>query len=226
MAADGVTRLQEIRADGKVNYIKTVSGVPHETIRLDPDNSTLSIDGFYSNTGTAPKTIELDGDAGSGAYGRITIYKVQTDGSTSTPQIDLDGLDGIASKPGGGSWSALSDRRVKKDVKDMSGALDSLLALRGVTFKYQEPQSRAERPGTRLGMIAQEVEAVFPDWVDTGSDGYKRLTFRGFEAVVVEAVRELKSQEDRQIASQQAKIDSLEKRLAALEHRLTTSKTK
>ncbi len=40
-------------------------------------------------------------------------------------------------------------------------------------------------------MVAQEVEKVFPAWVDQGSDGYKRVTFRGFEAVTVEAVREL-----------------------------------
>ena len=32
-------------------------------------------------------------------------------------------------------------------------------------------------------MIAQEVEQVFPDWVETGKDGMKRLSIRGFEAL-------------------------------------------
>jgi hypothetical protein len=29
-------------------------------------------------------------------------------------------------------------------------------------------------------MVAQDVETVFPSWVDEGRDGYKRLTFLGF----------------------------------------------
>ncbi|MBL8010714.1 MAG: hypothetical protein JNJ64_08905, partial [Flavobacteriales bacterium] len=47
-----------------------------------------------------------------------------------------------------------------------------------------------ELPGTRIGFIAQEVEQVMPDWVEE-VDGYKRLTIRGFEALAVEALREL-----------------------------------
>ena len=38
---------------------------------------------------------------------------------------------------------------------------------------------------------------MFPDWVNTGPDGYRRLTFRGFEALTVEALRELKSSLDK-----------------------------
>jgi hypothetical protein len=43
-------------------------------------------------------------------------------------------------------------------------------------------------------MIAQEVEQLFPQWVDEGADGFKRLTLRGFEALVVEALRELREE--------------------------------
>ena len=40
----------------------------------------------------------------------------------------------------------------------------------------------------------------FPDWVDERSDGYKAVTFRGFEALAVEALRELRNEKDDQIA--------------------------
>jgi hypothetical protein len=63
-------------------------------------------------------------------------------------------------------------------------------------------------------MIAQEVEKVFPSWVDTGTDGYKRLTFRGFEAVAVEAVREL----DTNSKVAMARIADLERQNAELRH--------
>ena len=103
-------------------------------------------------------------------------------------------IHGNAFKPGGGSWSTLSDRRTKTSIEPISGALESLLKLRGVTFEYSNPSAVGELPGTHIGMVAQDVEQVFPSWVDTGDDGYKRLTFRGFEALAVEAIRELEKQ--------------------------------
>ena len=42
-------------------------------------------------------------------------------------------------------------------------------------------------------MIAQEVETVLPDWVSTTPEGYKLLAIRGFEALTVEAFRELQA---------------------------------
>ena len=39
-------------------------------------------------------------------------------------------------------------------------------------------------------MIAQEVEKVFPDWVETAPNGMKRLSIHGFEALTVEALRD------------------------------------
>jgi hypothetical protein len=65
-----------------------------------------------------------------------------------------------------------------------------------------------------MGMVAQDVEQVFPSWVDTGKDGYKRLTFRGFEAVAVEAVREL----DAKSNEATARIADLERQNVELRH--------
>ena len=69
-----------------------------------------------------------------------------------------------------------------------------MLNLRGVTFEYADPVATGQLPGVQLGMVAQDVEQVFPSWVDTGADGYKRVTFRGFEALTAEAVLELHDQ--------------------------------
>ena len=120
--------------------------------------------------------------------------------------------EGTAGKPGGGSWSSTSDRRLKKNIRDLEGALDLLTALRGVTFEYIDPHAISELPGTRIGMIAQEVEQVVPDWVSTGPTGYKRLTYRGFEALTVEAVRQLRAEKDvleRRVAELEALVASL-----------------
>jgi hypothetical protein len=119
---------------------------------------------------------------------------------TTAPDATLS-VNGSADKPGGGSWSSFSDIRLKKNVQPLTGALAKLLALRGVSFEYKDPQKIHELPGQRIGMIAQEVERVFPDWVDAAPGGYKRLTFRGFEALTVEALRELSADKDARIAA-------------------------
>ncbi len=51
-------------------------------------------------------------------------------------------------------------------------------------------------PGLQTGMIAQEVEKVFPEWVDNDPNGNKSIGFTGFEALMVEALRELKTDID------------------------------
>jgi hypothetical protein len=138
-------------------------------------------------------------------------------------------VDGNAFKPGGGSWSVLSDVRTKKSILPLGDALSQLLKLRGVTYEYSNPSAIGELPGTHIGMVAQDVETVFPSWVDTGSDGLKRLTFRGFEAVAVEAVRQLDanakettariSELERENAELRRVIEALAERVKALQDR-------
>ena len=131
---------------------------------------------------------------------------------TSAPAFLLE-VNGSAGKPGGGDWSVSSDERLKKDVRDLEDALATLLALRGVSFEFKDPQAIGELPGPRIGFIAQEVEQVLPDWVDEGADGYKRLTVRGFEALAVEALREVV----RDARAKDERIAELEERLRRLE---------
>ncbi len=96
-----------------------------------------------------------------------------------------------------------------------------------MTYEYIDPAAINELDGTRIGFIAQNVEEVFPDWVDFGPNGFRRLTIRGFEAVAVEAIRELREEKDAQlaerdamIAQQQARLTAMEARMAALESAL------
>ena len=118
---------------------------------------------------------------------------------------DLD-VTGAARKPGGGSWSVLSDVRLKKNVKPLKGALDKLLQLHGVSFEWRKPEEQGNLTGTQMGLVGQEVEEVFPEWVDTDAGGYKDLTVRGFEALTIEAFKELKADNE----ALRSRIEALE----------------
>jgi hypothetical protein len=154
--------------------------------------------------GTAAPSVRVD------ASGNVGI-------GTASPGFLLE-VNGSAGKPGGGAWSVASDRRLKRDIAPLEGALATLLALRGVSFEYRDPAAIHELPGRRIGFVAQEVEAVLPDWVDEAPDGTKRLTTRGFEALAVEALRALAA-ENRALRERNAALD---RRLTALEERLAT----
>ena len=66
-------------------------------------------------------------------------------------------------------------------------------------------------------------QQVFPDWVETGKDGMKRLSIRGFEALTVEALRELRSEKDQQIRERDERLAAMERRMETLERRLNGS---
>jgi hypothetical protein len=125
-------------------------------------------------------------------------------------------LNGDASKPGGGSWAMASDARLKRDVQPLEGALDRLLALRGVTFEYKDGSMPGLLPGRQTGFIAQEVQRVFPDWVGTQENGYLSVSVRGFEALTVEALREIDAAHAVTTAALEARIDQLESENARL----------
>jgi len=134
--------------------------------------------------------------------------------------------DGLASKPGGGSWASISDPRTKHDVSPLKGTLDRLLSLRGYQYFYNDVEVMNGRalPGLQIGLMADEVERVFPDWVSRDKDGMRMVTERSTTALMVEALRDLREEKDRQIEIQNKEIEELKARLEKLERAIRGSK--
>ncbi len=63
--------------------------------------------------------------------------------------------------------------------------------LRGVTWEWRDdaPAEAKEQPG--IGVIAQDVEKVFPALVSTDEQGRKQVDYIGLIAPLIEAVKEL-----------------------------------
>lgn len=116
-----------------------------------------------------------------------------------------------------GTWTTFSDFRLKRDIAAIDHPLDTLLGLHGQSFEYIDPPAAMARPGRRMGFIAQDVERVLPQWVGEDERGYKMVTPTGFEALSVEALRELRAEKDAEIATLKGKLDLLEARLRKLE---------
>jgi hypothetical protein len=74
---------------------------------------------------------------------------------------------------------------------DEESATEKIQELRGVTWEWREeaPEDAKQQPG--LGVIAQEVEKVFPELVTTDEEGRKKVEYSGLIAPLIEAVKEL-----------------------------------
>ena len=151
----------------------------------------------------------------------------QFDGTTFVNRLNIESdgdlvVTAQAFKPGGGSWANPSDARLKTDVSPLSGALERLLALRGVSYRYKPEDTPSELylPGVQVGFLAQEVEAVFPDWVGETGSGYKTVGPRGFDALTVEALRELRAESATIDGAQGERLSALEAENLELRQRL------
>lgn len=135
---------------------------------------------------------------------------------TFTPAYALEIGSDSAGKPTTNTWTISSDRRLKKNITPLKGALSKMVKLQGVTFQWKEPQKFGNMNGTYMGLIGQEVEKVIPEWVGTNKEGYKTITVGGFEALTAEAIKELKAEND----SLKTKNMELESRIRRIESRL------
>lgn len=91
-------------------------------------------------------------------------------------------------KPGGGPWADSSSRTLKRAIAPIQGALALLLTQRGRQFEWDEPQRSAVLPGTRYGLIEDEV--TLPQWRHPSPAGVA-IAEQGFPALCIEALREL-----------------------------------
>ena len=204
-----------IKADGKIGIgtsvpdrALTVSGPGGAYINARADDGSaevlLGADGGGGIVSTmSNQDLQLRAGANNTrvwvkANGRVGI-------GTSAPAQILDVVGNARKSVGGDRWQFVSDARLKTNVAPVTGALRRLLELRGVTFDWRDPPE-GTTTGPHLGFIAQDVEPVFPEWVSEGEDGRKCLNISGFEAVLIEALREVKGTMD----DLAARLDKLE----------------
>lgn len=96
--------------------------------------------------------------------------------------------------------SRRSDERFKKNIKPLTNSLEDLMKLQGMTYDWRINEFPNEKfPNVKQnGLIAQEVEKVFPNLVETRPDGYKQVDYVMLVPSLIEAIKELKAISDKQ----------------------------
>ena len=85
-----------------------------------------------------------------------------------------------------GDLIANSDIKLKTNIQPLENSLEKVNQLRGVSYDRVDIEK-----DNCIGVIAQEVEEVYPEFVSEGEDGTKGVDYSKMVAVLIESVKEL-----------------------------------
>ncbi|HET8859379.1 tail fiber domain-containing protein [Marivirga sp.] len=158
------------------------------------------------NTGLNDLRIRLDviPDGLGSSFSSMKMYN-----ALYQEAITLDASTGVINATGGVTQN--SDRRLKENILVLDNALSNTLKMRGVSYNWIDKNKSQKN---QIGVIAQEVEAIYPEFVHTDENGMKAVNYAQMTAVLIEAIKELHH-----------KVENLEKENAALTTALNETKT-
>lgn len=202
-----------------VIVLKGENGLDGEMLRVDGGTNSSGynyVRGIDPSNGTA--YIKKLGNTGQLDDLLVTISRDQNKGVIRLWESGFSGLelsgDGVAKKIGGGSFTAISDERLKENIEDFSSGLNEILTIQTKSFNYKKVIGAETEfypdficKTKQYGLIAQQIHGVCPEMVIEGKDGYLSVNLSNLPLMLVNAVKELNK-----------KIESLESRLSKLEN--------
>ena len=167
----GPSNLNESIADivGGMVSTNTESGI---SVTYDDNDNTLDFN-------VADFTLTIDGDAS----GSATV----TDLANTTLTLDISSITGNLSVTGdldAANFNSTSDVSLKENLNVIESPLEKLFKISGYTFNWKKDKKEA------IGIVAQEVEKVFPQMVVMGKDNIKRVSYDSLIPVLLEAIKE------------------------------------
>lgn len=85
-----------------------------------------------------------------------------------------------------GNIFTTSDEKVKTNIKTIENSLEKICGCRGVGFNYINDSNK-----NQYGVIAQEIEKIIPDVVETNRYGLKNVNYLSIIGFLIEAIKEL-----------------------------------
>jgi len=88
---------------------------------------------------------------------------------------------------------ASSDERLKNNIQPIKNPIEKINSISGNSFSWNEEKQDIYK-GNDYGVIAQEIEKILPELVDTRDDGYKAVKYDKLISLLIEGIKELSSE--------------------------------
>lgn len=150
----------------KLNY--STSGTTLTFNVAPPNNITIEVIHLASLLSNGLTNISDDGTD-------ITINNNLTVGGTITATGDIVS-------------DCSSDERLKDNISVILNPIDKIKQIKGVEFDWNNKQSTFK--GHDIGVIAQDIEKVLPELVNTRDNGYKAVKYDKLTALLIEAIKQ------------------------------------
>lgn len=183
-------------------------------------NGNTSISGTANITGAITTSVGTIRDTGGGwvrTYNNTGWYNQTYGGGWyMTDSTWIRAYSNKSVVTGGNMQAAAflygSDERLKTDITPLNLSLDDLENIHAYRYHYKADKDKT----TRIGVIAQEIQAVFPEAVKTGDDGMMSVDYPALVPVLLEAVKQLKADNDAMRRLMKAENDNLREEIRAL----------
>jgi hypothetical protein len=155
--------------------------------------------------------------------GNVAIFAKQSNAfiglGTTSPTQKLHVVGNAYKTEGGTSWATSSDLRLKTVLGEYGKGLNEITALQPVRFRYLANNPRELSSDIeQVGFVAQEVQKIFPEAVSEAEDGYLDFNIHSINVALVNAIKELKAENDRlktENREQDSRIERLERLFSA-----------
>ena len=179
-----------LEADGSDAILTGASilAIAEDTFSATVNKTSLQFQTGASETATTKMTILSDGNVGIGVSPSYRLHV--SDATTAGIVGAFTNSDGTCTLDPGdvGGWSCPSDERLKKDISNFDSGLAQINQLRPVSYRLKNEN---ENTMLSVGLLAQEVQPIFPKLVTIQPDGTLSLNYGGLTPVVIKAIQEL-----------------------------------
>lgn len=112
----------------------------------------------------------------------IRVNNVKNEAGTGAPTFPNGAtVTGIMTAT---DFNTTSDASLKTNINIIDSAIDKIVRINGVSFDWKETGNSS------AGVIAQEVESVFPQVINEGENGIKSVNYNGLIGLLIQAVKE------------------------------------
>ena len=170
--------------------------VPGTNITISSGSNTLTINSSGGGGGGGVGTLQQVTDSGSNTTNDIGVGAGTDSTSKTTGALVVAGGLGVLNTINAGGdviAFASSDERLKDNIKPIEGALDKVSQISGNTFDWNSEKQNIYN-GKDYGVIAQEIQKVMPELVDTRENGYLAVKYDKIVPLLIESIKELKKE--------------------------------